>query len=148
MNVSRTCDHCKQPYSPTKTNQRFCKPSHRVSYFQAKNGRKRSRDALREAVFARDGHSCRVCAEDMKRLVVRQTEAGDRAVENCTTLCLSCNARASAQLFFHRTGVSLLRYRNHKKWEAQYLGTFGNDVRNFVSENNYNVAARWNGNSR
>lgn len=41
-----------------------------------------------------------------------------------------------------------MRYRNQKKWEAQYLAKFGNDVRNFVSENNYNVAARWNGNSR
>jgi 5-methylcytosine-specific restriction endonuclease McrA len=52
--------------------------------------------ALREHVFARDGHRCRRCgavAELLLDHVISRRNGGSHHPGNLQTLCLSCNAR-------------------------------------------------------
>jgi hypothetical protein len=56
--------------------------------------------ALREQVFARDGHRCRYCGQEMEagQLVVDRVEPeGGFEVENLVTACRSCNRRKDGQ---------------------------------------------------
>jgi len=69
--------------------------------------KKAIRQAFREAVFARDNHSCRKCqgpGDDAHHITDRTLmPAGGYVVENGITLCHSCHEKAEA---FHSTGTA------------------------------------------